>query len=362
MGVTLASPKILAIETHSKDKRGIVRTSAIDHYRLISPLSHAGVNVEFWKDVVREGESPDEAYHKTRDFDIVYTSYIDAPTAYAYMKASIDLNGQKQVMDLDDNLFEVDELSPVYDRYHPGSENKFYAHQIIKDAEVVTVTNENLKRVLIENGREKPTYVLPNYIDLDLYKMGNKKKPDKKINIFYQGSATHYSDLTQSGLYEALRQIFSEYGKRVNFYSIGMPVDILEDTPRYKFISGRGDFFEWLELWKRELSRADIAVAPVLDTSFNDCKSPIKYFEYAASLTPGIYSDNLPYKGTVAPGAGILTQNTPDGWYKSIKAMIESKDLRDKIRLEAYEDVRRNWTIQKHAYKWRELVERIYGN
>jgi hypothetical protein len=343
--------KVLALETHSKDYTGKVRTSAIDYYR-IYPLLHTSLDVTLVKEIVHEGEDPEQSWHRHKDIDILYSSYIDAPKAYAYLAAAKHKYGFTHIMDLDDNLFDVSPLSPAYERYKPFGDKKFYAEMILKDVDVLTVTNQHLKEVVKSHGRTKPIHVVPNYIDLHAYHQDTFKKMDKKINILYQGSSTHQEDLEGSGFIRAMKYILDKYGKKVKFTCIGMPALDLESHPRYRYIQGSTDFPVWLEIWKKYTALSDFAVAPLINTPFNLCKSPIKYFEYSAAKLPGIYSDVPTYNFIKH---GLLTKNTVQDWINALETMMKGSDLGER----AYEDIQQ-YEVRKHAKKWEDIC--IHGH
>lgn len=357
---------IFGIETHYPDADGNIRTSAIDHYRTISPLSHIkGHNVKIVKQAVSEKNAEKEWLEIAEWADLIYCSYTEVPRAYTMMRIAADLKGSKILMDIDDDLFSVAESSPVYTRYHPGSIHKFFVEKILMDADYLTVTNENLRNVFVEKGRTKPTLVLPNAIDLKFYDLPlqNRKKPDKKIRILYTGSTSHYDDLANSGFYEAAVKINKEHGELVKFIFVGMPYDdLIQVLPkgRAEFIPGNNDFPKWIELWKHQTAISDFAVAPLADTTFNKSKSPIKYFEMAAAHLPTICSDAGPYADTVTHGrTGILVNNTEDSWFNAMNLLIKDTQFRLTLGEQAYEDVKANHTIEGNAWRWEEVLAHI---
>jgi glycosyltransferase involved in cell wall biosynthesis len=72
-----------------------------------------------------------------------------------------------------------------------------------------------------------------------------------------------------------------------------------------------------------------IGLAPLLDTPFNRCKSPIKAIDYAALGLAVVASDTAVYRGSIADGsAGQLVANTPAAWYAALTWLMRNWDLR----------------------------------
>jgi glycosyltransferase involved in cell wall biosynthesis len=70
----------------------------------------------------------------------------------------------------------------------------------------------------------------------------------------------------------------------------------------------------------------DIGLAPLIDSSFNRCKSNLRWMNYSALKIPVVYSPvenqkNLP---------GIKADSHHD-WYEAISTLIEDKELRRKL-------------------------------
>lgn len=359
--------KICGLETHSKSD---TNTSAVDWWRVVNPLSHLNpekFDVTIKKKIIDEKDIIGSWRKLGKNFDLLFSSYIDTPKPYAYLRAVMEKSGLKHIMDLDDNLYNIDEFNPVELYYKNNEGLKDIQRIIINDCENLTVTTKYLKNLSEEYGRTKPTYVLPNYIDLDLYKFDftKKKKPDKKINIVYQGSTTHYTDIVKSGIVEASKMINEKYGKRVKFVFIGMIPEEIEDVlpnGRCDYIDGKSDFFEWVDLWKEKMGNMDIAIAPLNHSGFNYGKSEIKFYEASACKLPFIGSNTPNYQRVVRSGVnGFTVRNEPIEWFNHLCALIENPDLRREFGEQAYKDVQ-DKTIQKHIGEYEEVIEGVLND
>lgn len=357
--------KVLGVETHYRTPSGELRLSSVDWWRIINPLSNVAkkypdIKVDFIKKIVDENESEEVKYTKIgQNYDIIYSSYIDTPKAYSWIKAACKLWDMKYVMDMDDNIFDIDSMNPASILYYEGSENLKNATIIIQDADNITCSTKHLANVISKHRTKKPI-VLPNYIDPTVYKY-NPKKIEKHDGIYigYQGSSTHYTDFMNTGIMFALRRILSEY-PNVKFYTIGMAFDDMKKyIPEDKFIIGHGerDHDKWVKKW--QTLPIDIGLAPLINTSFNKSKSSIKYYEYGLREIPAVYSWVDPYIETVKEHkTGYLAQNETE-WYEKIKLLIENPKFRQEVAQNAREDVLDKYTIQDHTddiYKFLKAV------
>jgi glycosyltransferase involved in cell wall biosynthesis len=355
--------KICALETHSN---GGTRTSAVDYWRVVNPLKHTKFDIDFKKNLIDDTNlrSIERSWVALGEsYTLLYSSYIDTLKPYAYLRAIQQKYGLKHIMDLDDNIFDVDEMSPVALEYNPTSEKFHRSVTIINDADVMTVTTPELRDTLIKHGRTKPTYIMPNYIDLKLWDIRKEPKDTDKVNIVYFGSSTHYSDINRTGFLEACLMLHEKYGKKVKFHFMGMiPVDFRDKFPRgrVEYVGGNSDYYGFVELWKRISNKFDIAVAPLVHSDFNYSKSEIKFYEGAATRLPMVLSNTPNYKRVVKDDSvGFLVPNEPMAWFDRLDRLVKSKELRQNMGDNAYEHVKNNYTIDQHAYRWENLINEV---
>jgi len=356
--------KICGLETHSK---GNGHTSAVDWWRVVNPLTHINpekFDVTTTKRVVDEKDIIGSWRKLGKSYDLLYSSYIDSAKPYAYLRAVMQKSGLKHIMDLDDNLYDIDEFNPVAQYYEKNKDIKEVQKIVVNDCETLTVTTKFLKNLVSEYGRTQPTFVLPNYIDLDTYKFdfNKRKKADKKIKIVYQGSTTHYTDIVKSGIVEAAKMLIEKYGKTVKFVFVGMVPEGFEDAipkGRCDYIDGKSDFYEWVELWKNKMGDFDIAIAPLNHSDFNYGKSEIKFYEASACKLPFVGSNTPNYQRVVRSGFnGFTVRNEPIEWFNHISALIDNPELRTEFAEQAYKDVQQ-CTIQKHIGEYEKVIEGV---
>lgn len=359
--------KVLFLETHHKLKGGKIITSGVDYARLILPakalMNVPGFEVEIRKDPFTE---IDKNWNDiTKNHDIIITSYIDEAWGYVQMAMYAKKNNCKIVIDLDDNVFELTRDNPVYEFYHKGTEKLFILESILKDADYVMTTNSVLRNKICQNtgrsyDREK-TKVIPNYINLEEYDY--KKIPEikkDKITILHAGSSTHWKDLKEDGFVAGMTRIIKEY-PNVEFVTIGnwIPEWVTIAGKQYRQMQGRPDVYEFIkELWPQMIAETDIVVVPLAYDEATICKSGIKYLEFSAGKTAGVYANIRQYKELIEPGRGFLAR-TSDEWYESIKKLVDDKQLRIDMGESAYQYVKDNHTIQGNIDKMVEWLTNI---
>jgi hypothetical protein len=130
----------------------------------------------------------------------------------------------------------------------------------------------------------------------------------------------------------ALVRLKGEYGDRVDIDVVGMtnqnplPPGLNRLSASTNGRRSYPGFVNWLTgrqpAWQ-------IGLAPLLDTPFNRCKSPIKAMDYAALGVAVLASDTAVYRGSVADGpAGRLVANSEADWYRAVDDLLRDRDRR----------------------------------
>lgn len=174
----------------------------------------------------------------------------------------------------------------------------------------------------------------------------------KKIIIGYTGSNSHYDDLKM--VFPAIARIMDKY-PNVYFESVGAVgkenidlftvfsddaktrCDILPSTWTFK------EYPEYLSTLKW-----DIGIAPLVDSAFTRCKSPIKFFEYSMYKIPTIASKVYPYDVPSFEREVIRHDETgilckPSEWFDALEELILDEDKRKTLGQNAYNHVTKNW-------------------
>lgn len=259
------------------------------------------------------------------------------------------------VFDLDDNLLALPENHPDRLSHHFAS-SLLPIYEALLLADYVTVSTEKLKQTL-ESFNEN-IYVLPNFLDDSLWPFHlpirqNKTKP---ITIGYMGGESHKPDIEWiTPVLEKINKKFDE----VNFHFYGVkPPEAFVGLTNVKYTELKTYHYkEFIDDFHR--LNIDIFIAPLVDNLFNQCKSPIKYFEYSTMGVPGVFSDIEPYKNVVIDGENGLLAKSLDDWVEKLAILIQEPDLRYELAKNAQEAIRSNWLMSENAHLWTETYKKF---
>lgn len=276
--------------------------------------------------------------------DIVILQSTINKEGIALLRAYQQLHGLKIVVESDD-LLELNDDNP-----HAVEHKIRDAQNVIKiTMEIADAITTTTKPLLTELAKiNSNVYLLPNYMDMKRWDLPKNINSSSRIRIGWAGSTTHLNDLRY--IAPALIKAKMEY-PQIDYIFVGDP-RVKELFPfSVECIMGVP-----FEMWPAKLHslRLDIALAPLLDTPFNRCKSKIKFMEYAIAKYPGIYSPTVyREKGNhdFDPKFGIVAEDQ-DHWYRAIKHLIDYPQRRKEIRENAYNLVKRRYNLEKHAQEW----------
>lgn len=288
--------------------------------------------------------------------DLIFLQHTIEPRALADAWAYKVERGKKIITDIDDTI-EYKESSPFYDR-NKKHNAKPWMMELLKISDLVTCTTQPLYEEAIQFN--KNVHVLPNYLDMDLWDKGTVPNETPSLRLLWAGSITHRDDLEM--IAPVIRKLLLKYEK-LKFVSCGDEyVDKLfsDLSPtKHEYIQAMPVYTRWGEY--AQTLMADIAIAPLIDSHFNECKSFLKYLEYGMIKAPAVYSPSA-YKGVIKDWENGFIANNLDEWEKCLTFLIEKPTLRDHVRKTAYLDVTKNYDISKHVYKWNRLYKKLYNS
>jgi glycosyltransferase involved in cell wall biosynthesis len=327
-------------------------TTPIPHLRFLGPslLEDIEVNYINYKDINNE--------NLISESQLILINR-ETPTDYHHFREMFTLARNFEVpvvYDIDDYLYELPEN-------HPDRKSFVYSNSILPmfdallTADFVTVSSHKLKEILRQFN--KNIYVLPNFLDDSIWPFHlpirtNKTKP---ITIGYMGGESHKPDI--EWITPTLEKINQKYSPEINFHFYGVkpPENFLSlsnvqhtEIKTYNYKKFIKDF---------QLIDVDILIAPLIDNLFNQCKSPIKFFEYSTMGVPGIFSNIEPFKNIVIDGESGMLANSLDEWYEKLVTLIQKPDLRYKLAKNAQEAVQSNWLMSENAHLWTETYKKF---
>lgn len=301
--------------------------------------------------------------------------------------------GKKIIIDWDDNFQKIDPLSPHYrdfgtvPHYADYKDGKLPVwvdvNDPLADKKVCNVMNIEANKAGIERAKKALTMadmvttttdvladvfrefnpnvkVLPNCIDLELWKELPFQKHEG-VRVGWSGGYSHFED------WKILAHVLPEFLRLcpdVTLVLMGqMFKGTLENvdpkrieyrgwcpTPAYPYVSAILDL--------------DFAMIPLVDSDFNNCKSPIKWLEMAALGVPCVSSYCSPYAemmDLVRENGMFIEANSLSNWLIALNKMAKEPALRKVMgasarqTVEQYFDIEQKFPLWVDAYK--SLVE-----
>ena len=334
--------KIFSFPSHSPRDH----VSGVDYPRIIQPMKfldgYSDGEVKF-KVIPWDGKKITYAEWQKicKGIDIVYLNYTTNADMFVSMGMAAEANGVKMVMDVDDALWHINKDNTVYDSYKPGSIGIATFNDITNYVPYMTCTNAYLKNVIVNNTKKTSDKieVFPNTVDIELYNQVPEFKDTPDINIVHYGSSSHYTDLSDPVFIDGIDRIMMDY-PNVNFLTVGSFFGKFKMKwgRRYNEEFGAINFMEWAtKRFPEVMAKTDIFVAPLTRNIYNSCKSDIKRSEVATAKKPFIGQNIRQYQECITSGVDGFLVETSDGWYSTIKQLIDDKELRKSMGEKGYE-------------------------
>jgi glycosyltransferase involved in cell wall biosynthesis len=358
---------IFSVPSHDTPER----TSGVDFVRVIQPMQYLNGykdgDVEFKVDIFSTKEAKDKRLdwlEASQKYKVFFFNYTASAWSYAAMGCFARKNDVKIIMDVDDALPYIRPDNPSYYVYRKGSEGARNFISILDDVDHVVTTNRFLKNVLLNDSKKSKDKitVIPNYIDLDLYKYKQPFKNDGKITITHFGSTTHFIDLQEKAFEDGIDRIFKEF-PHVDLLCIGAHVGRwkMKWGSRYRVGYGDVDIYRWINnKYPGYMAETDICVAPLSIDTYNKAKSNIKYLEYGAAGKPGVYQGIRQYEEVVNDGVNGYLCYTADDWFNKLSKLIVDTELRRKMGENAFETIQGH-QIKNHVQEYSTLIRSVLG-
>jgi glycosyltransferase involved in cell wall biosynthesis len=286
------------------------------------------------------------------------------PAAFGDIRDFLVRHNVPQVVDFDDNVFEID-------RFNPSKSGVFVdeVKEWMRAVGDITVTRKSLADYYLKEVPMIAATVLPNYVDFEkVPETVYKPCRNRPFRLGWMGGRSHYRDLLL--IKPVLQKLQKRYGDKLQLVLFGWDGRLVNSH-------GLPPVFEGLEITHRDpVGRSqyeqtilelafDAVFIPLEDTIFNRSgKSPVKWLEASSLRIPTVVSNIPVYTEVVVPERTALTATTVEEWDQQLSRLIENPDLCQHISDEAYEDVHRHWDIATHigdrAAYYRKLALRKY--
>jgi glycosyltransferase involved in cell wall biosynthesis len=326
---------------------------AIEYLRIIAPFQRAGI------EIIDGGHAqnaiPDKVF--SGDAVIFQREFPQNAAAYEQIVKLARQANKPIIYDIDDLLFALPEG-------HPEKNMGAYTSSLLPmllavvEADLVTVTTTQLQQYL--RNFNPHVNVFPNYLDDNLWGLRTPKScvnNGEPLKIGYMGSSSHTPDL--EFITPVLIELINRFPGKIQIRIWGTePPQALRACPEVQWIpSPSNTYKDFVRYFQTQY--ADIFVAPLLDNIFNQCKSPIKFFEYSALGTAGVYSRVAPYEEVIQNGINGFLASTQEEWLQYLIQLVEDEELRLKLAVNAQNTLRSNWLLSKNIVKWYEILDSL---
>ncbi|MCQ8241717.1 glycosyltransferase [Rhizosaccharibacter radicis] len=164
---------------------------------------------------------------------------------------------------------------------------------------------------------------------------GGTTEADPVTIVYGSGTKTHDADfaVAAAGIAAVMRDF---PGVRLRIVGeLGLPDTFAEEfEDRIEILPGTG-YRAYLGL----LAAGDIAIAPLEDTVFNDCKSNIKFQEAAMLGMPSVCSPSRAFREAIRPGETAFLAADAAGWQDALEQLVRDAGLRRRMGAAACADV-----------------------
>jgi len=307
-----------------------------------------------------------------------------ASTEARELVAKIRRAGARLIYALDDNFLDMG----LEDRdWKSTEERRWIVRYLLRQADGIMVPTEFLRQRLL--GFNPNVVVVPHAVDERLlggdpsvrttgelpgvpgseiprrskggggFPSGGSRVDPEWVTIGYMGTFTHDDDFAM--VLPALQAVADRYGDRVQIQILG----VLSRAEKTDALGGlkakvivppvhKAQYPEFMRWFTGEF-RWDIAISPLRESAFNQCKSDIKFLDYCALGAAGVYSRVPAYLSTVKHlETGWLAENSVDAWLAALTQLIDDAGLRNSIGRNAARYLREHRILARRWMDWPE--------
>lgn len=289
-----------------------------------------------------------------------------------WLRLLADKENFRLIYEIDDVMFRED--IPHYNKFRFAFEDdqvRESSQKMIELCDEVTVTCDYMKEYYSSKTSNKNVTVIPNYppkwwlghlFDEQLIgrNYDRQVKRRRKPRILYAGSGAHFdvdNNVNQLDDFAHVREVIRKTSKDFQWVFIGAYPIPLQDLVK----SNKIEFYPWAKLYDLpallKSLKINCIVAPLIDNTFNRCKSDIKLVEANALGIPIICQDLVTY--AEAP----LKFNTGPEMIDQIKGILSDKTDYMKHCRKANMSVQSRWLENSNNLdKYVEMYSLPYGD
>lgn len=290
---------------------------------------------------------------KINDFDLVH---VQAVWAYpTWIAGNVSIKAQKPLF-----YHQRGEFHPARLNYRSLKKRlylKFFIKPVVDGATTLIALNKEEERNYRALRFEKPCRVIPNGVDVELYRQ-------KPLDNTFRGmpiSAENFVILFMGRLHtfkgadfmvETYFQIARQFPKSILIMAGPDEQGLISDLQKKVQAAGLKDrvFFPGMvagDLKLDLLARADLFCLPSIGEGFS-----MAILEALASATPVLISPECNFPEVEVAGAGFVVERKPDLWQKAIIKMMQDENNTAGMGQRAFK-------LVSESYSWDKIVDQL---
>jgi glycosyltransferase involved in cell wall biosynthesis len=241
----------------------------------------------------------------------------------------------------------VDDLLGEVPEKHPGRNFQVReGHQrmirALKLSNRLVVTTETLQQHYRKYVPD--VWLIPNALDKQWSGLRMPRSHRSRLRIGWVGAGQHKGDL------DLVAILVAELASEVDWVFMGMCTD--EIKPHIK------EFHSFVSIadYPRKMASLDldIAIAPLEQNFFNECKSNLRLLEYGAMGWPVVCSDVFPYRSYDPPV--LRCGNDVAEWLHALRSLMRDEAMRLSLGEQLHQWVQANFLLKNKAQDWMRAV------
>ncbi len=259
-------------------------------------------------------------------------------------------HGQKVIYEIDDFSHGVVMPEAEHNLAEKWSDERLHwTEKCMEASDLVICSTEKLAE---KYAKYNDTFICLNGIDHGRY---NVEIPERdSINMLWAGGSFGHT--------KALRPAFKAIGEILVKHDNTKLVTIGDTTfgsEFYSRIPARVMVipFSFIETYPAAMTNGDIGIAPASDDPFFECKSDLRFLEYAMVGIAGVYHP-LIYKDVVDGETGLLASNQEE-YAAQLERLVVDEELRKTISKNAREHVLSNRTFPAASESWKNGINKV---
>lgn len=241
---------------------------------------------------------------------------------------------------VDDLLGEVPEKHP--NRNFQVREGHQRMIRALKQSNRLVVTTEPLRQHYKKYVSD--VWLIPNCMDKQWADLRRPKPARTRLRVGWVGAGQHKGDL------DLVAALVKELAAEVDWVFMGMCTD--EIKPYIK------EFHSFVSIadYPRKMASLDldIAIAPLEQNFFNECKSNLRLLEYGAMGWPVVCSDVFPYRSYDPPV--LRCGNDVAEWLHALRSLMCDEAMRLSMGEQLHQWVQANFLLKNKARDWMRAV------